>query len=198
MNKKQSTYLNMTISLGLVALIASAALGYVYEITKEPIAAAKLAKKERSIKAVVPEYANNPLEDMVMLKMGDNQDSLECYKAYNGDQLTGVAIRAQSPNGYSGAVWVMVGLLPDGTIHNAVVLEHRETPGLGSKMSDPAFKDQFQGKDPDQFNLQVEKDGGDVDAITGATISSRAFAQAVEKACQYYKSWREDDTTREP
>jgi electron transport complex protein RnfG len=76
----------------------------------------------------------------------------------------------------------MAGFRPDGTIINISVLEQKETPGLGTKMAEPAFKDQFNDKNPDQFKLKVKKDGGQVDAITAATISSRAFCDAIQKA----------------
>ena len=80
----------------------------------------------------------------------------------------------------------MVGILPDGKVNNIAILEHKETPGLGSKMSNADFKDQFNGKSPDSFTMKVKKDGGDVDALTGATISSRAFSQATQLAFDTY------------
>jgi electron transport complex protein RnfG len=83
----------------------------------------------------------------------------------------------------------MVGFKPDGTIHNISVLDHAETPGLGSKIekSSSSWSEQFNGKNPTDFQLQVRKDGGDVDAITAATISSRAYCDAVQKA---YKAFQ--------
>ncbi|MGB4293017.1 MAG: FMN-binding protein [Bacteroidales bacterium] len=62
------------------------------------------------------------------------------------------------------------------------MLEQKETPGLGTKMTEPFFKDQFNGKNPANFKLKVKKDGGEVDAITAATITSRAFCDALERA----------------
>ena len=76
----------------------------------------------------------------------------------------------------------MAGFKPDGTIINISVLEQKETPGLGTKMAEPKFKDQFNDKNPSQYILKVKKDGGPVDAITAATISSRAFCDAVQRA----------------
>jgi len=76
----------------------------------------------------------------------------------------------------------MTGFSPDGKIFNISVLAHKETPGLGTKMSEPAFKNQFNDKNPSEFALKVKKDGGPVDAITAATISSRAFCDAVQRA----------------
>jgi len=76
----------------------------------------------------------------------------------------------------------MAGFMPDGTIAGISVLDHKETPGLGTKMTEPGFKGQFTGKNPGEFMLKVKKDGGQVDAITAATISSRAFCDAVQRA----------------
>lgn len=186
MAKKESTLFNMVSSLVVVTLVASTALGYVYELTKGPIAEAKLAKKIRSIDEVVMEYDNNPVDEMYKIPVEGSTDSLEVYPAKKGDKLMTSAIRTFSPKGYGGNVWLMVGLLPDGNIENIAVLEHKETPGLGTKMNDEAFKSQFFGKNPASFNLLVAKDGGDVDALTGATVTSRAFAGATQLAFDTY------------
>jgi electron transport complex protein RnfG len=82
----------------------------------------------------------------------------------------------------------MVGFTTKGAIQNVFVIDHKETPGLGSKMSSPNFVKQFLGKNPEQMKLKVRKDGGDIDAISGATISSRAFSQAIQLAYDTYKS----------
>lgn len=186
MAKKESTLFNMLSSLVVVTLIASTALGYVYELTKGPIAEAMLAKKLKAIDEVVVEYDNQPVEEMYKIPIEGSADSLEVYPAKKGNKLVANAIRAYSPKGYGGNVWLMVGLLPDGSIHNISVLEHHETPGLGTKMADDAFKNQFVGKNPTSFNLNVKKDGGEIDALSGATISSRAFGQATQLAFDTY------------
>ena len=193
MAKKESTLFNMVSSLVVVTLVASAALGYVYELTKEPIAAAKLAKKIRAIDEVVPEYDNNPVEEMYKIPVEGTEDSLEVYPAKKDGKLISSAIRTYSPKGYGGEVWLMVGLLPDGTINKIAVLEHKETPGLGSKMNGEDFKHQFIGKNPSTFNLKVKKDGGEVDALSGATISSRAFGQATQLAYDTYMKGGQHD-----
>ncbi|HUW93857.1 MAG TPA: RnfABCDGE type electron transport complex subunit G [Bacteroidales bacterium] len=187
MAKMQSTLKNMVLSLTMVSLGASAALGYVYEFTKEPIEISKLNKKLNAIKQVVPEFTNNPNDEMFLLPTGEG-DSLEVYPARNGEELVGYAIKSFTNKGFSGYIGFMVGFRPDGTIYNINVLEQKETPGLGSKMvpegtaDKPAFKDQFKDKDPAAFALKVKKDGGTVDAITAATISSRAFCDGVQRA----------------
>jgi electron transport complex protein RnfG len=186
MAKKESTLFNMVSSLVIVTLVASTTLGYVYELTKGPIAEAMLAKKIRAIDEVVSEYDNNPVNEMYKIPIEGTSDSLEVYPARKDGKLVTSAIRSYSPKGYGGDVWLMIGLTPDGTIQNLAVLEHKETPGLGSKMNNDDFKNQFIDKNPSSFNLHVKKDGGNVDALSGATISSRAFGQAVQLAYDTY------------
>ena len=181
MAKIESSFRNMLLSLTLISLGASAALGYVYEFTKEPIALSNLNKKIEAIKLVVPEFNNNPNDDMYLLATGEG-DSLEVYPAKKDSVVVGYAVKTYTNKGFSGYISLMAGFNPDGSILTITVLEQKETPGLGTKMADPSFKDQFSGKNPDTFALKVKKDGGKVDAITAATISSRAFCDAVRKA----------------
>lgn len=180
-SKKESTFLNMVLALLIVTLVASATLGFVYEFTKEPIAQAKLNKKLNAIKAVVPAFNNNPNDEMYQIPV-EGGEPVEAYPAKMDGKLVGTAFRTYTNQGFSGLVRIMVGLLPDGTIYNISVLEHKETPGLGSHMTDDWFLNQFKEKNPASFQLKVKKDGGDVDAITAATISSRAFCDAVIRA----------------
>lgn len=186
MAKKESTFFNMVSSLVVVTLIASTALGYVYELTKGPIAEAKLAKKIKAIDQVVVEYDNNPVDEMYKIPLVGSEDSLEVYPAKKDGKIMASAIRTFSPKGYGGNVWLMVGLLPNGNIQNISVLEHKETPGLGTKMNNTEFKNLFIGQNPSSFNLKVTKDGGDVDALAGATITSRAFGDAIQLAFDAY------------
>ncbi len=180
-SKKESTFINMVLALLFVTLSASAVLGYVYELTKEPIAQAKLTKKLNAIKAVVPEFNNNP--DSVKFEIAvEGGDPVIAYPAKLDGVLVGTAIESYTMSGFSGLIKIMVGLNPDGSIYSISVLEHKETPGLGTHMSDDWFIGQFKGKNPASFNVNVTKDGGDVDAITAATISSRAFCHAVTRA----------------
>lgn len=171
----------MALSLTLIALVSSALLGFVYEVTKEPIALSNLNKKLDAIKQVVPEFNNNPNDEMFLLPTGEG-DSLEIYPAKKDDVIIGYAVNTYTNSGFSGNIKLMAGFKPDGSILNISVLEHKETPGLGTKMADPEFKDQFNDKNPAEFELRVKKDGGPVDAITAATISSRAFCDAVQRA----------------
>jgi Na+-translocating ferredoxin:NAD+ oxidoreductase subunit G len=181
MAKTESTFKNMLLSLTFITLGASAALGYVYEFTKEPIEISKMNKKLDAIKTVVPPFSNNPNKEMYKLPTGEG-DSLEIYPAKKDSTLLGLAVRTYSKKGFSGQISLMAGFKPDGTIINITVLEQKETPGLGTKMAESGFKDQFLGKNPVSFHVSVKKDGGQVDAITAATISSRAFCDAIRKA----------------
>lgn len=181
MAKTESTFKNMVMSLTLISLVASACLGFVYEFTKEPIELANLNKKLNAIKEVVPDFNNNPNDEMYRLPTGDG-DSLEIYPAKKDNEIVGFAVNTYSSKGFSGNISLMAGFKPDGTIMNITVLEQKETPGLGTKMTEPAFKNQFNDKNPEDFVLKVKKDGGQVDAITAATISSRAFCDAIQRA----------------
>ena len=181
MAKSESTLKNMILSLTLIALVSSAGLGFVYELTKEPIALSVLNKKLNAIREVVPEFTNNPNDEMFRLPTGEG-DSLDIYPAKNNGEVVGYAINTYTSKGFSGNISLMAGFKPDGTIIGISVLNHKETPGLGTKITEPEFKEQFTGKNPGEFILKVKKDGGQVDAITAATISSRAFCDAIQRA----------------
>lgn len=181
MAKTESTFKNMVLSLTLISLGASACLGYVYQMTKEPIEQSILNKKLSAIKQVVPDFNNDPNKEMYRLPTGDG-DSLDIYPAKKDTVIVGYAVNTNTKKGFSGDINLMAGFKPDGTIISITVLDQKETPGLGTKMTEPLFKDQFSDKNPSQFKLKVKKDGGPVDAITAATISSRAFCDALQRA----------------
>ena len=180
MAAKKDTLINMFVALFVICIVSGGVLGVVYNATKDPIAAAETAKKTEAIKNVLPEF-NELNETMVMSALEDVE--IPFYLAYDADNnFIGAAVETFTNKGFSGNISLMVGILADGTLKNISVLQHAETPGLGSKMTEPTFKDQFNGKKADSFNIKVKKDGGDVDAITAATISSRAFCDAVNRA----------------
>ena len=185
MAKKESSLKNMIISLVVISFAASLALGGIYNLTKEPIAVAVKAKQENAIKEVLPEF-DSLYSYKTMPETG--KDSVSINQAFKGDTLVGTAIGTYSDIGYTATqIQLMVGFLPDTSIQNISVVQQNETPGLGTKMKEPKFKDQFNKKNPEEFVLKVKKDGGQVDAITAATISSRAFCDAVDRA---YKSYQ--------
>ncbi len=194
MAKKESSFINMVLTLFLVTLLASTALALVYKTTRGPIAEAKRLKKMNAIGEVVPAFDNDPGAEV--FKLGSGKDTLFFYRARMGDDIAGIAVESYTHLGFSGLVRIMVGFKPDGSICDISVLEHAETPGLGDKMvksksfdktTGLSWSSQFKDKNPENFRLQVKKDGGDVDAITAATISSRAFCDAVRRAWEGYK-----------
>jgi electron transport complex protein RnfG len=187
--KKESNFINMLLALGMVTFFASAALGVVYEFTKKPIAISKEKKKNEAMVEVVGKFNNNPVNEMYTTEIPGSKP-LECYPAKFNNKIVGVAIKTYSDKGYTKTqpIELMVGFLPSGKINKIAVIAQKETPGLGDKIERKKSKwsAQFDGKNPIEFHLKVKKDGGDVDAITSATISSRAYTEAVEKAWQAY------------
>lgn len=175
----------MVLSLAMISLVMSAALGFVYISTKGPIEQTNQKKVVDAIAKVVPPFDNDPVKEQYAL-FADG-DSVYFFPARKGDELVGTAVKTFTQKGFSGYISIMVGLLPDGSIYKTEVLDQKETPGLGTLMKEPKFKDQFEGKNVDDFKLMVKKDGGDVDAITAATISSRAYCDAVQRAIDLYK-----------
>ena len=192
-SKKKSSFVNMVVVLFIVSAVAATALAFVYQATKEPIAKAKLEKKKKAIVVVLPEFDTlfDPIENMFKIALAEG-DSLECYPTKNGEEFSGYAIKANTNMGFSGEFWIMVGFTPDGKIYRTAVLEHKETPGLGDKMqkNKADWSNQFneldvpniEDTDGDGILIEVKQDQGTVDAITAATISSRGFCDACERA----------------
>lgn len=189
MEKLKSTLPNMLLSLTGICVVAGAILASVNEATLEPIAASKAAALESAIKMVVPEFDNTPTAESYMAVTGDG-DSLRIYPAKKGGELVGAAVESNTMNGFSGEIRVIVGFDKEGTLYNYSVLQHSETPGLGSKMQEWFRTDKNNqsviGRKLSEGELKVSKDGGNVDAITAATISSRAFLNAVNRAYSAY------------
>jgi electron transport complex protein RnfG len=192
MAKIESNFRNIFLCLFIISTVLAGVLGAVNYVTKEPIEQTQTIKKEMAIKQVIPSFdklkeakiAVETVAENNVFKKSQAADSLVMYDAYKNDQWVGTAIETFTDKGFSGRVKLMVGFLPDGNIYKIEVLEHTETPGLGDKMEvkKSDFSKQFLGKNPKDFKLIVKKDGGDVDAITAATISSRAYCDAVQTA----------------
>lgn len=183
--KLESTLINMILSLVLISMTMSAALGFVYLKTKGPIETAARQKELAAIRQVLPEFDSDPANGVV------EKNGVVIYNLSKEDQLVGYAVKTFTEIGFSGHIELMAGFMPDGSIHRVSVLAHKETPGLGTKMSDPQFSDQFLGKNPADFVLKVKKDGGQVDAITAATISSRAYCDALQRAFDAFHAVRD-------
>jgi electron transport complex protein RnfG len=194
---KSSGFVSMTVTLVLVAAVAAVSLGFVYKVTKEPIAQAKLEKKLLAIEKVGGAYDNDPLSEAVSYALKDLKEvsadvegqKLVLYPLRKSGVLVNVVVHSYSEQGYSGLIEIMVGFDLRGNVRDIEVLGHKETPGLGSKINDKEFKGQYFGKSPETNNLKVTKDDGEIDAISGATISSRAFSEAVESAFKVFKAY---------
>ena len=141
-----------------------------------------------AIAVVVPGFDNNPAEAPETVEV--NGATYKIYKATKGGEPIGAAVES-SANGFGGALTVLVGFDNDGNIIDYSLLSHAETPGLGSKAADwfkKGAKGDITGKNPGEAALTVSKDGGQIDAITASTITSRAFLLAVNNAYAAYKN----------
>ncbi|WP_298365901.1 RnfABCDGE type electron transport complex subunit G [uncultured Lutibacter sp.] len=194
MSKKKDTFINMVVSLLAITIVAGFSLGFVNELTVGPIQKGKIERKINALKLVLPEFDNNPVENVKLIKSDLAKDSVEIYSAEMGSTNVGTAVIGSSEKGFSGLIKIMVGFKPDGSIQNIEVLDQKETPGLGTKMKDDKFIEQFRGKNPSTFNLKPKKDQGEVDALTGATITTRAFGEAAQMAYDIYM--KESSTTQ--
>ena len=168
----------MMLSLTCITIVAGAALAGVNMLTEETINAQKEAQKQAAISAVLPEH--------VRIADAEEADGLVIYRAYDAnEEFVGAAVQTET-NGFGGKIKIMVGFDAENKIVDYAILEHAETPGLGSHIVH-WFKN---GDKPGQNivgrkadgHMTVSKDGGEVDAITAATISSRAFLGAVNAA----------------
>ena len=179
--------------LFVITLIAGAALGVVYDVTKAPIAAQEAKKKEEAQKGVFADadsFDSIELDDAVLAEVQTNGVTIdEAYDAVAGGAHAGYVIQATSPNGYGGDITLMVGVTADGTCNGYSLLTIAETAGLGMRAKEPNFYNQFAGQQAEKF--YVSKDGGDgqpIDALSGATITSRAVTGAVNTALGYYQT----------
>ena len=179
MKKKDSTFWNMLWSLTLITAVAGGLLGYTHRLTQEPIARATKAGREK---------ADEQCSYTVRNEYGETTAIV--YPAKKEGILVGAAVECSNSTGYGGEIRIIVGFEADGTIRDYRVLKHQETPGLGAKM-DEWFRTEKNnqniiGKSPVRNKLQVKQDSGDIDAITAATITSRAFLAAIQTAYTAY------------
>lgn len=177
----KSSLKNMVVVLFSITLIASLCVGLVNKITFEPIEKAKAENIQKALKNVLPEFDASEEEAMTVDEL-----PVIVHTAKQGEQVVGYAVETMTTKGFSGVFRLMVGFRASGEVYNINVLEHSETPGLGSKMSDEgnSLLVSFKDKNPANMKqpLAVVKDGGDVQALTAATISSRAYVDAVVRA----------------
>lgn len=173
----KSSLINMLLSLTGLCVIAGAALAAVHNLTKEPIARAKEESRRQALSQILPSFDNDPSVEAF------EADGLMLYPAKQGNAISGIAAETYSDAGFGGRIVIMAGFDNDGVLTGYTVLSHAETPGLGAKM-DEWFRADGTGHNVigTSSPLAVRADGGDIDAITGATITSRAFTEAVNRA----------------
>lgn len=190
----KSSLVNMVLSLGTITVVAAALLAGAYTITEEPIKVADLNKQTEAISAVTPEFDNNPVAEAVEITPEGESASVKVFPARKGDTLVGGAVESYSSAGFSGDIKIIYGFDIDGNITGYEVMSHAETPGLGAKMGEwfrsPEGRRNVIGLNPSTANLTVSKDGGDVDAITAATITSRAFLDALNRASRAFNQFK--------
>ena len=193
MKKLESSLKNMLLVLTGVTAISVALLAYVNELTKGPIEQANAKTLSDAVSAVVPGFDNDPIAEKKMQKVNDVEYAV--YPATKDGKFIGAAVEASSM-GFGGELKVLVGFDSEGNIIDYSLLSHAETPGLGSKVADwfkEGNKGSIKGQNPGNAPLTVSKDGGQIDAITASTITSRAFLNAVNAAYSAYAGQNTSD-----
>jgi electron transport complex protein RnfG len=183
-------WLRFLLVLPLITAAAGLLLGGTERCTRAPIAAQHRQQRLQALRAVLPAVDNAPDRDVLTLSCGRDAQGKECTVTYylgrRQGQLVGVAFEVVAEKGYGGPIVLMVGVAPDGTVFRLEVLAQNETPGLGNRIEEPDFRQQFAGKSLAAARWQVKKDGGDFDQLSGATISSRAVVEALAAGLRTY------------
>jgi H+/Na+-translocating ferredoxin:NAD+ oxidoreductase subunit G len=184
--------IRLAVVLTLIAVGSGLILALVEGVTRAPIAEQRRMQMVKALQAVLPPLDNHPDADTVALVTGTDKKGQPIertfYRGRENGNLTGIAFKVIAPDGYSGNIEIMVGVAPDGTVSGIEILNNSETPGLGAKIVEPRFKEQFKGKGLEDADWRVKKDGGQFDQITGATISPRAVVKAVKGGLEFFKS----------
>lgn len=199
---KNGGFMKDALILFVITLISGFLLGGAYQITKDPIEKATEAANMAAYKKVFPEAADFTSDDKMEAAvetcntelLSQNFGKVGVENAFQAVDTSGTAlgyvITSYSGDSYSGLVKISVGIKEDGTINGIEFLEISDTPGLGLKAKEPAFKDQYAGKNKE--SLTVTKSGnagdGEINAISGATITSSAVTNAVNAALYYVHS----------
>ena len=176
--------LKLIMTLSIICLISGALLAGVEKITKAPIQRANNTNKLSALQEVLPACDNQP--DQNECTVEHNGQTWTFYVARNADTYVGTAVETTSSKGYGGDITIMLGISAEGKTETIAILKQTETPGLGANIETDHFKSNFKQKPLEATNWTVKKDGGDVDQITAATISSRAVSDAVNKAIEAY------------
>lgn len=176
--------IRLILVLTVICLVAGLMLAWVNGMTAAPIAEAKRLEKSEAIEEVLPPCDNDPGANTVSVDAQGTEWTF--FVGRQAGQFVGAAFETVSSEGYGGDIVIMVGVAADGTVRAIKILDAKETPGLGAKIDGDEFKDQFKGLSVGETKWAVRKDQGELDAITAATISSRAVVSAVKKGLDVY------------
>ena len=189
MNEAKKESMGMLIVvLFLITFITALLLGYINQITAPKIAKNNEETRAAAMAELIPGAEFAPAEKTEDPAPDKDTPAIQnIYEAKKDGETIGYCMEVL-PSGFGGTLTIVVGINTDGTVAGAQVTSHAETPGLGAKAkADPTWITQFAGKAADG-SLAVTKDGGDINAITGATITSRAVTKAVNRAATYVQS----------
>lgn len=188
-----------TLILTAITVVSGSLLGVVYNITKDPIAAAQENAKQEAFRSVLSEassfesYSSFDVESAAAFlgEIGSTDDITEVVQGISesGDPV-GYVVNVTSHSGYGGDIQISVGILEDGTVQGIEMLSISETAGLGMKAKESTFKDQFAGKHVAQFAYTKTGESGEdkINAISGATITTNAVTNAVNSALSYFQN----------
>lgn len=188
-----------TIILTLITLISGLLLGTVYQVTKDPIAKQQEETKKAAYVAVLSEASSFEdagfdlsLEKTILESAGlKDEDVTEVVKASDSSgEIIGYVIGVTTHEGYGGDIDISVGIKVDGTVSGVEILSISETAGLGMRANTPEFKAQFAGKCVEKFAYSKNGAAADneIDALSGATITSNAMTNGVNAALAYFQS----------
>mgnify|MGYP001595941577 CR=1 FL=1 len=178
----------LVVVLTAIAVGSAVALSLVYEATKGPIEEARRKKLVQLLRNVLPPFDNEV--DQESEEKIDGRDARgrdvrrTVYTAKKEGKVVGRAFQVTAPDGYSGDILVLMGVAPDGILTGIEIVAHKETPGLGDKITKKEWRETFKGKSL-RSKLDVKKDGGEIDQFSGATISPRAVTKAVKEGLRF-------------
>lgn len=201
--------IKLSATLTLIAAVATSVLGFAHQITKQPIEEAGLRQTAESLKLILPEFDNAPSKESKLIEVEGSK--CKCLPAKQGEKLIGIAVEAAA-QGFGGDVKILVGFNAESDkIIKVIVSDHKETPGLGTAatnrvkqktifdffssekedagLAPSKFLDQFDNK---TAQLGTTLEIGRVDAISGATISSKAVTNALALASKAYEKYKSE------
>ena len=174
----------LIVVLTVVALLAGFLLAMTEHVTRKPIADAQRRELLDSLGKVLPPHDNSPDAETVAIE--DGGLTWTVYVAREQGRFAGAAFKTSTDKGYSGVIDVLVGVTAADAVNGIAILAQTETPGLGAKIADPAFTARFKGRSIAATHWAVVPDGGEIDSISGATISPRAVVEAVKAGLDMY------------